>query len=138
MTHASRDLAIADDPNRPGGLRLSARGTGLPVAVRHIRRIESSAPATSEAPVTPEQLVGAGSGDDHDDHIATSDDDSRRAECGKFRNRRVCESGDNYAEDTGNGYYGAYQFSLSTWYGLGPFTGLPSEAVASQPRTASS
>jgi hypothetical protein len=40
---------------------------------------------------------------------------------------RVCESGDNYSADTGNGYYGAYQFSLSTWYGLG-FTGLPSQA----------
>lgn len=40
---------------------------------------------------------------------------------------RECESGDNYAEDSGNGYYGAYQFALSTWYGLG-FTGLPSEA----------
>jgi hypothetical protein len=40
---------------------------------------------------------------------------------------RVCESGDNYAADTGNGYFGAYQFSLSTWYGLG-FTGLPSQA----------
>jgi len=39
----------------------------------------------------------------------------------------MCESGGNYAEDTGNGYYGAYQFSLSTWYGLG-FTGLPSAA----------
>jgi hypothetical protein len=40
---------------------------------------------------------------------------------------RMCESGDNYAEDSGNGYYGAYQFALSTWYGLG-FTGVPSEA----------
>jgi hypothetical protein len=40
---------------------------------------------------------------------------------------RMCESGDNYAEDTGNGYYGAYQFALSTWYGLG-FSGLPSDA----------
>jgi hypothetical protein len=39
----------------------------------------------------------------------------------------MCESGGNYAENTGNGYYGAYQFSLSTWYGLG-FTGLPSDA----------
>ena len=40
---------------------------------------------------------------------------------------RMCESGGNYAEDSGNGFYGAYQFSLSTWYGLG-FTGLPSQA----------
>jgi hypothetical protein len=32
---------------------------------------------------------------------------------------RLCESGDNYAENTGNGFYGAYQFSASTWSGLG-------------------
>jgi hypothetical protein len=41
---------------------------------------------------------------------------------------RMCESGGNYAIDTGNGYYGAYQFALSTWYGLG-FSGLPSDAA---------
>ncbi|MHB1988734.1 MAG: transglycosylase family protein [Acidimicrobiales bacterium] len=40
---------------------------------------------------------------------------------------RICESGDNYATNTGNGYYGAYQFSLQTWYGLG-YSGLPSDA----------
>jgi hypothetical protein len=40
---------------------------------------------------------------------------------------RLCESGDNYQENTGNGYYGAYQFSLSTWNSLG-LTGLPSAA----------
>jgi LysM repeat protein len=28
---------------------------------------------------------------------------------------RDCESGGNYAEDTGNGFYGAYQFTQSTW-----------------------
>ncbi|MBV9871316.1 MAG: transglycosylase family protein [Frankiaceae bacterium] len=32
---------------------------------------------------------------------------------------RVCESGNNYHANTGNGYYGAYQFSRSTWRGLG-------------------
>lgn len=40
---------------------------------------------------------------------------------------RMCESHDDYSINTGNGYYGAYQFSLSTWYGLG-YTGLPSDA----------
>jgi len=40
---------------------------------------------------------------------------------------RLCESGNNYAEDTGNGYYGAYQFALSTWSSLG-YSGLPSDA----------
>jgi len=41
---------------------------------------------------------------------------------------RHCESGGNYAEDTGNGYYGAYQFSPATWHGLG-YPGLPSSAA---------
>ena len=40
---------------------------------------------------------------------------------------RECESGDDYAADTGNGYYGAYQFSLTTWWSIG-YPGLPSEA----------
>jgi hypothetical protein len=40
---------------------------------------------------------------------------------------RICESGNNYHLNTGNGYYGAYQFSRSTWRGLG-FRGLPSHA----------
>lgn len=40
---------------------------------------------------------------------------------------RQCESGGNYAEDTGNGYYGAYQFSLGTWASLG-YGGMPSSA----------
>lgn len=40
---------------------------------------------------------------------------------------RQCESGDDYQANTGNGYYGAYQFALSTWESLG-FSGLPSAA----------
>lgn len=40
---------------------------------------------------------------------------------------RVCESDDNYQDNTGNGYYGAYQFALATWQGLG-YSGLPSQA----------
>jgi hypothetical protein len=40
---------------------------------------------------------------------------------------RVCESGNNYHLNTGNGYYGAYQFSERTWRGLG-FRGRPDRA----------
>lgn len=43
---------------------------------------------------------------------------------------RDCESGGNYQDDTGNGYYGAYQFSLGTWERLG-LSGLPSDAPPS-------
>ncbi|MDQ6947268.1 MAG: transglycosylase family protein, partial [Actinomycetota bacterium] len=37
------------------------------------------------------------------------------------------ESGGNYATNTGNGYYGAYQFSESTWQSIGG-TGYPNQA----------
>ena len=38
----------------------------------------------------------------------------------------ACESGGNWAINTGNGYYGGLQFNLSTWQSYGG-TGLPSE-----------
>ncbi len=41
----------------------------------------------------------------------------------------TCESGDNPSENTGNGFYGMYQFTISTWDSLGG-TGLPSNASA--------
>ena len=40
---------------------------------------------------------------------------------------RSCESGGNYEEDTGNGFYGAYQFTLSTWRLIG-LSGMPNDA----------
>ncbi|MGH9222377.1 MAG: transglycosylase family protein [Acidimicrobiales bacterium] len=40
---------------------------------------------------------------------------------------RMCESTDNYSANTGNGYYGAYQFSPITWWWLG-YTGYPHQA----------
>ena len=40
---------------------------------------------------------------------------------------RTCESGGNYRANTGNGYFGAYQFLPTTWWSLG-YHGLPSEA----------
>lgn len=40
---------------------------------------------------------------------------------------RWCESRGNYAEDSGNGYYGAYQFTLSSWQAVGE-SGLPNLA----------
>lgn len=40
---------------------------------------------------------------------------------------RQCESGGNYRTATGNGYFGAYQFSPDTWRSLG-YGGLPHQA----------
>jgi hypothetical protein len=53
---------------------------------------------------------------------------TQAASSGVWASLRRCESGGNYSDNTGNGYYGAYQFSLGTWRGLG-FPGLPSAAA---------
>lgn len=39
----------------------------------------------------------------------------------------ACESGGNWAINTGNGYYGGLQFSLGTWRSNGG-TGMPHQA----------
>ena len=44
---------------------------------------------------------------------------------------RQCESSDNYAINTGNAHYGAYQFDLTTWRSVGG-TGYPSNASAAE------
>ncbi len=46
---------------------------------------------------------------------------------GDWLKLRTCESGGNYATNTGNGYYGAYQFDLGTWASIGG-SGVPSDA----------
>ena len=48
---------------------------------------------------------------------------------GSLRRLRGCESGGGYRTNTGNGYYGAYQFDAGTWRGMG-FSGLPHTAPA--------
>ena len=40
---------------------------------------------------------------------------------------RNCEAGGRYHANSGNGYYGAYQFSARTWRGLG-YGGMPHQA----------
>jgi hypothetical protein len=46
----------------------------------------------------------------------------------EFYRLRVCESSNNYRDNTGNGYYGAYQFALQTWHDLG-MSGRPDQAA---------
>jgi hypothetical protein len=53
---------------------------------------------------------------------------AQAASADDFARLRQCESGNNYRANTGNGYYGAYQFELRTWRGLG-YSGYPHNAA---------
>lgn len=44
---------------------------------------------------------------------------------------RTCESSGNYGVNTGNGYYGAYQFDLQTWRSVGG-AGYPHRAAKAE------
>ncbi|MFE5334500.1 transglycosylase family protein [Isoptericola sp. NPDC056573] len=53
------------------------------------------------------------------------------APAGVWADLAQCESGGNPATNTGNGYYGLYQFSAQTWHAMGG-SGLPSENSAAE------
>jgi uncharacterized protein YabE (DUF348 family) len=57
--------------------------------------------SVTETPATPEII-----------DVGTQESDNRATWLYKLR---MCESHGNYTEDTGNGFYGAYQFSEGTW-----------------------
>ena len=67
----------------------------------------SSPPPTTPPPTAPPPVATGGGGAG-----------------GVWLELRECESGNNYQENTGNGFYGAYQFAEQTWSGLG-YPGRP-------------
>jgi hypothetical protein len=70
----------------------------------------TEAPPPTETPAPPDTGGGFGDPGDYATWDALAD----------------CESGGNWATNTGNGYYGGLQFSLSTWQAVGG-SGLPSD-----------
>jgi resuscitation-promoting factor RpfB len=83
---------------------------------------ESKPPASPEpaSPRKPSSSSGSSSSGSSSGSSSTSSDSvwDRLAEC---------ESGGNWSINTGNGFYGGLQFSLSTWRAYGG-TGMPHEA----------
>ncbi len=59
--------------------------------------------------------------------IATAGTAAADPSANAWKQLRMCESSNRYDINTGNGYYGAYQFDLSTWRSVGG-TGYPDQA----------
>ena len=119
-----RDLVVVHDRTRPQYLRLSTL-TGLPfVHHRHKPKRHVAPPATvvTQTPPTTQYVPPTTQAAPPPTTVPATAPSG-----GVWYELRMCESGDDYSINTGNGYYGAYQFALSTWLGLG-FTGLPSDA----------
>jgi len=86
----------------------------LPVSVAPV--VAHSAPRTAAAP----RIVPSGELYEHLTAAFPEDPDLAYAVV-------MCESSGNAAANTGNGYYGMWQFDLGTWQSVGG-TGLPSDA----------
>ncbi|MDQ1391972.1 MAG: resuscitation-promoting factor RpfA [Acidimicrobiaceae bacterium] len=97
-------------PVNNGLVSVVQQAAGLPVATAVATPLP--APGTPAAPTPPVASSGGGGGAG-----------------GVWLSLRRCESSDTYTENTGNGYYGAYQFSQATWTGLG-FPGRPDQEPA--------
>ena len=89
---------------------------------REARQAEQVA-TTEAAPVTDESQAAATGGGGAGGELASI---------------RECESGGDYSANTGNGYYGAYQFTQETWEGVGgsgsPASASPAEQDAAAQR----
>ena len=80
---------------------------------RATRSATRSRIAPAPRPATPRPVTAAAVANGSDDLI--------------WQRLRNCEAGGRYKANSGNGYYGAYQFSAGTWRSLG-FSGLPHQA----------
>jgi hypothetical protein len=91
----------------------------------------SSAPAASSSPPAPQHTVARRTASTPR-HVVRRHA-RRPAVPGNLvlplRRLRWCEASGNYGANTGNGYFGAYQFNYRTWVGMG-YRGLPSSAPA--------
>lgn len=114
----SREL-VSDGVTTPPVAKILVQGTK-----------ERPAPEPEPAP-TPRASSGGSSGASAPAAAPAPAADLGSAPEGVWAALAQCESGGNPATNTGNGYYGLYQFSLPTWQAMGG-SGLPSEASAAE------
>ncbi|MFC7404859.1 transglycosylase family protein [Georgenia alba] len=88
-------------------------------------------PAPEPEPAPAPSSSGSGSSSSSSSSSSESSGGGSAPSSGVWAALAQCESGGDPTTNTGNGYYGLYQFSLPTWQSVGG-TGLPSEASASE------
>ena len=86
----------------------------------------ASAPAATSASAATTTTAAAA------DTSGASGDVAAWANSSKAMSVKSCESGNNYSTNTGNGYYGAWQFDIPSWLanGGGAYAATPDQAPA--------
>ena len=89
-----------------------------------VKRARATLSPTTSTTALPSTLAAIASGSNVAGSLTVAADDPA-----VWAALRKCESGGRYDLNTGNGYYGAYQFALGTWQRLG-YPGYPHQATA--------
>jgi pyruvate/2-oxoglutarate dehydrogenase complex dihydrolipoamide acyltransferase (E2) component len=127
------DLVAIHDDLRPAGSPLPSKFLALLKLAEQKRAAQQAAAAHAAALAQQEAQAAEAQAEAEAAAAAAAAEAAEAAQSsegglgGVWLQLRLCESGDDYAANTGNGYYGAYQFLLSTWWALG-YSGLPSDA----------
>lgn len=118
-----RDIARASAVAAVGALSLGA-ASAQPADGKFIARASSLYPAPiakqPTAPVVEQQVVNAAPVEAAPVIVQQTAPAVRAQKCAAgdiMYCIKMCESGGNYGTNTGNGYYGAYQYDTSTWNG---------------------
>jgi LysM repeat protein len=121
----ANDYIVDPDLIYPGkNLRIPAQDEQLPSRPLPANQIVENSAANSQAPAKPAPLASA-----------TNKVPAAAVNTGSVWDRlAVCESGGNWSINTGNGYYGGLQFTLSTWLanGGGAYASRPDLATRDQ------
>lgn len=90
-------------------------------------------PAPAQPPSTPDAGTSPQAGDLTED-LSRYGDSASWAASAKSQSVIMCESGGDYTINTGNGYYGAWQFDYPSWHdnGGGTFAEYPHQATRAQ------
>lgn len=83
-----------------------------PLKAAQIAKAEAEAKAAAEAAAAATKVTVATSQKTAPNIIGGSD---------AFARLRFCEAGGDYTKNTGNGYYGAYQYNIGTWANFGGY-----------------
>jgi hypothetical protein len=92
---------------------------------RAVKRFQRKNDIKADGVAGPETLQELGIAPDADE--PSSGDSSGLGSDEHLAQIRECESGGDYTADTGNGFYGAYQFTEESWKAMGG-EGMPHEA----------
>jgi hypothetical protein len=118
------DTAALSRADAPRGAVLSSRGSSREIAAAGAEAVEpGAADRPTAVPMEATLVIIPVSAPPRTAASFSSD--------GVWDALAQCESGGNWAINTGNGYYGGLQFSLGTWnqYGGGEFAAYPHQAT---------